>query len=168
MPNPRVRYTGYNREFWSPKWVRMISSPFTPFTHEGNSNSLSWWCLENKTFHWTFGISQISKKRVSFVVKDNWLIWLLSSYTNPSLSLSLAIKCIKGLCLWRNSSSEINDELFKGDQDGNSERIANEIIAGKVYWISLMFCLENCFLNPYLVFNYSHSLWSLELKWQEV
>ncbi|XP_058226426.1 ABC transporter A family member 10-like isoform X2 [Rhododendron vialii] len=41
----------------------------------------------------------------------------------------IAIKCIKGLRLWRNSSSEINDELFKGDQDGNSERIANEIIA---------------------------------------
>ncbi|KAG5524820.1 hypothetical protein RHGRI_031476 [Rhododendron griersonianum] len=53
----------------------------------------------------------------------------LSSISMGSEGNKIAIKCIKGLCLWRNSSSEINDELFKGDQDGNSERIANEIIA---------------------------------------
>ncbi|KAI8537563.1 hypothetical protein RHMOL_Rhmol09G0033700 [Rhododendron molle] len=41
----------------------------------------------------------------------------------------MAIKCIKGLRLWRNSSSEINDEIFKGYRTGNSERMNNEIVA---------------------------------------
>ncbi|KAH7847272.1 hypothetical protein Vadar_024008 [Vaccinium darrowii] len=39
------------------------------------------------------------------------------------------VKCIKGLRLWRNSSSEINDELFKGYLTGNPEKMANEIVA---------------------------------------
>ncbi|KAF8390228.1 hypothetical protein HHK36_024753 [Tetracentron sinense] len=38
-------------------------------------------------------------------------------------------RCLKGLNLWRNSSSEINDELFKGYRHGNPERKINEIIA---------------------------------------
>ncbi|XP_058181554.1 ABC transporter A family member 10-like [Rhododendron vialii] len=52
-----------------------------------------------------------------------------SSSSLGSEGNKIDIKCIKGLRLWRNSSSEINDEIFKGDPDGNSERIANEIIA---------------------------------------
>ncbi|KAL7161467.1 hypothetical protein ACSBR2_042017 [Camellia fascicularis] len=34
-----------------------------------------------------------------------------------------------GLNLWRNSSNEINDELFKGYWNGNSEKRTNEIVA---------------------------------------
>ncbi|KAF4403201.1 hypothetical protein G4B88_027972 [Cannabis sativa] len=39
------------------------------------------------------------------------------------------IKCVQGLQLWRNTSSEINDELYKGYRKGNSERKINEIVA---------------------------------------
>ncbi|XP_042521053.1 ABC transporter A family member 7-like isoform X2 [Macadamia integrifolia] len=39
------------------------------------------------------------------------------------------VKCVQGLNLWRNSSSEINDELYKGYRKGNPERKINEIIA---------------------------------------
>ncbi|KAL6970757.1 hypothetical protein U1Q18_030447 [Sarracenia purpurea var. burkii] len=39
------------------------------------------------------------------------------------------IKCLQALSLWRNSSSEINDELFKGYMNGNSEGKVNEIVA---------------------------------------
>ncbi|XP_015070141.1 ABC transporter A family member 7-like [Solanum pennellii] len=39
------------------------------------------------------------------------------------------ISCLKGLHLWRNSSDEINDELYKGYRKGNPEEKINEIIA---------------------------------------
>ncbi|XP_058181545.1 ABC transporter A family member 10-like [Rhododendron vialii] len=41
----------------------------------------------------------------------------------------IAVKCIKGLRLWRNGSSEINDEIFKGYPTRNSEWKGNEIVA---------------------------------------
>lgn len=44
--------------------------------------------------------------------------------------LNIEVRCVQGLHLWRNSSSEINDELFKGYHKGNSERKINEIVAG--------------------------------------
>uniref|UniRef100_A0A0V0IV07 Putative ABC transporter A family member 7-like n=1 Tax=Solanum chacoense TaxID=4108 RepID=A0A0V0IV07_SOLCH len=37
--------------------------------------------------------------------------------------------CVEGLNLWRNSSAEINDELFKGYREGNTQGILNEILA---------------------------------------
>uniref|UniRef100_A0A5B7AZN9 ABC transporter domain-containing protein n=1 Tax=Davidia involucrata TaxID=16924 RepID=A0A5B7AZN9_DAVIN len=40
-----------------------------------------------------------------------------------------AVSCVQGLSLWRNTSSEINDELRKGYSGGNSEGKINEIIA---------------------------------------
>ncbi|CAA7025257.1 unnamed protein product [Microthlaspi erraticum] len=39
------------------------------------------------------------------------------------------VKCVQGLCLWRNSSAEVNDEIFKGIWRGNPERMTNEIAA---------------------------------------
>ncbi|KAK6924978.1 ABC transporter-like, ATP-binding domain, partial [Dillenia turbinata] len=39
------------------------------------------------------------------------------------------IICAEGLNLWRNSSSEINDQLYKGYQEGNGEKKINEIVA---------------------------------------
>uniref|UniRef100_A0A5B7AWJ4 ABC transporter domain-containing protein n=1 Tax=Davidia involucrata TaxID=16924 RepID=A0A5B7AWJ4_DAVIN len=39
------------------------------------------------------------------------------------------VRCVQGLHLWRNSASEINDELYKGFRKGNSEGKINEIIA---------------------------------------
>ncbi|KAJ1384495.1 hypothetical protein SESBI_42503, partial [Sesbania bispinosa] len=39
------------------------------------------------------------------------------------------VRCAQGLQLWRNSSSEVNDELYKGYRRGNTERQINEISA---------------------------------------
>nr|GME16512.1 ABC transporter A family member 7-like [Ipomoea batatas] len=44
--------------------------------------------------------------------------------------LQQEISCVQGLHLWRNSSSQINDELYKGYRKGNSEKKINEITAG--------------------------------------
>lgn len=40
------------------------------------------------------------------------------------------LQCVQGLTLWRDNSSQINDELFRGYREGNSERKENEYIAG--------------------------------------
>lgn len=44
--------------------------------------------------------------------------------------LETEVKCVRGLNLWRNSSSAINDELYKGFRQGNVERKNNEIMTG--------------------------------------
>lgn len=46
------------------------------------------------------------------------------------------VKCVQGLCLWRNTSAEVNEEIFKGNWRGNPERMTNEIAAG----FSFFFC----------------------------
>ena len=38
--------------------------------------------------------------------------------------------CVKGLVLWRNNSTVVNDELYKGYYKGNPDGKINEIIAG--------------------------------------
>ncbi|KAK6924977.1 hypothetical protein RJ641_009303 [Dillenia turbinata] len=51
---------------------------------------------------------------------------------NSSLSIAISVGSTeeqKGLNLWRNSSSEINDELYKGYRKGNAEKKINEIVA---------------------------------------
>ncbi|CAK9158688.1 unnamed protein product [Ilex paraguariensis] len=56
-----------------------------------------------------------------------------SGFTFPlqlgSTEVQQEARCVQGLHLWRNSSTDINDELFKGYRKGNSERQINEIIA---------------------------------------
>ncbi|CAI0399364.1 unnamed protein product [Linum tenue] len=58
--------------------------------------------------------------------------------TNSSFSLNLSlpiidfqkeVQCVQGLHLWRNSASDINDELYKGYYKGNPEEKINEITA---------------------------------------
>ncbi|CAN6923810.1 unnamed protein product [Brassica oleracea] len=39
------------------------------------------------------------------------------------------IRCVQGLNLWRNSSREVNSEIFRGYQKGNPEGKINEIVA---------------------------------------
>ncbi|XP_051123223.1 ABC transporter A family member 7-like isoform X3 [Andrographis paniculata] len=39
------------------------------------------------------------------------------------------LRCVRGLTLWRNSSSAINNELFKGYRTGNPKEKINEIVA---------------------------------------
>ncbi|KAK4843669.1 hypothetical protein QYF36_011306 [Acer negundo] len=45
------------------------------------------------------------------------------------INVTQELRCLQGLNLWRNSASEINDELYKGYRKGNSERKINEITA---------------------------------------
>ena len=40
------------------------------------------------------------------------------------------VVCVKGLPLWCNASSMINDELFKGYRQSNTERKMNEFLTG--------------------------------------
>lgn len=54
-----------------------------------------------------------------------------------SISIPLAstimekdIRCVQGQHLWRNSSTDINNELYAGYRKGNSEEKINEILAG--------------------------------------
>ncbi|CAI9106484.1 OLC1v1005647C1 [Oldenlandia corymbosa var. corymbosa] len=46
-----------------------------------------------------------------------------------SATFNQEIHCIRGLNLWRNSSTEINDELYKGYRKANAKQKVNEIIA---------------------------------------
>ncbi|XP_057806411.1 ABC transporter A family member 7-like isoform X3 [Salvia miltiorrhiza] len=46
-----------------------------------------------------------------------------------SSTIQQDVRCVQSLHLWRNSTSEINDELYKGYRKGNPERQINEIVA---------------------------------------
>ncbi|XP_010689557.2 ABC transporter A family member 7 [Beta vulgaris subsp. vulgaris] len=56
-----------------------------------------------------------------------------SSFSLPveilSSTLQQDVTCAQGLHLWRNSSSDINDDLYKGYRKGNPEREINEFVA---------------------------------------
>jgi hypothetical protein len=72
---------------------------------------------------------------------------LYSSPANNSISNALwkhpDVDCIQGLSLWRESSSVINDELFKGyrqDRTGGADK-SNEFSAGTC-WSSSVKCLH--------------------------
>lgn len=65
--------------------------------------------------------------------------------------------CVEGLNLWRNSSAEINDELFKGFREGNTEGKLNEVLAG--YSLRpLDFIVSYLYIPPVDTFLVSHSL----------
>lgn len=51
------------------------------------------------------------------------------SFQELSIPVQGVVSCVQGLNLWRNSTSQINDELYKGYRKGNLERKINEIIA---------------------------------------
>ncbi|KAF3320383.1 ABC transporter A family member 7-like protein [Carex littledalei] len=44
------------------------------------------------------------------------------------VSFTIDVVCVQGLPLWRNASSMINDELFKGYRQSNNERKLNEFL----------------------------------------
>ncbi|XP_055830380.1 ABC transporter A family member 7-like [Solanum dulcamara] len=52
-----------------------------------------------------------------------------SSFRNSIATTAFDVICVEGLNLWRNSSAEINDELFKGFREGNTEGKLNEVLA---------------------------------------
>ncbi|KAL4559227.1 hypothetical protein LXL04_031362 [Taraxacum kok-saghyz] len=47
-----------------------------------------------------------------------------------SMEVQKEVRCVQGQHLWRNSSSDINNELYVGYRKGNSEEKINEILAG--------------------------------------
>ncbi|GJZ90411.1 ABC transporter A family member 7-like protein [Tanacetum coccineum] len=47
-----------------------------------------------------------------------------------SMVLDKEIRCVQGQNLWRNSESDINNELYAGYKKGNTEEKINEILAG--------------------------------------
>ncbi|KAB1216661.1 ABC transporter A family member 7 [Morella rubra] len=51
------------------------------------------------------------------------------SFEELSINVQQEVSCVQGLPLWRNSSSEINNELYKGYRKGNSENKINEFTA---------------------------------------
>ncbi|KAG7951590.1 hypothetical protein I3843_12G015600 [Carya illinoinensis] len=51
------------------------------------------------------------------------------SFLESAIPVQEEVQCVQGFSLWRNSSSEINDELYKGYRKGNPERKINEIVA---------------------------------------
>ncbi|XVF51955.1 hypothetical protein PTKIN_Ptkin04bG0225600 [Pterospermum kingtungense] len=46
-----------------------------------------------------------------------------------SMVMGKEVTCVQGLYLWRKSSSEVNDELYKGYQKGNSQEKINEFVS---------------------------------------
>uniref|UniRef100_A0A1J3I5I7 ABC transporter A family member 7 n=1 Tax=Noccaea caerulescens TaxID=107243 RepID=A0A1J3I5I7_NOCCA len=51
------------------------------------------------------------------------------SFEEQSLEFKKELRCVQGLNLWRNTSVEVNDEIFKGYRKGNPEGKVNEIAA---------------------------------------
>lgn len=66
-----------------------------------------------------------------YVVQPRCLSSMVFPVSIPFASSTLRqeVACAQGLYLWRNSSSDINDELYKGYHKGNPERMINEIVA---------------------------------------
>ena len=57
--------------------------------------------------------------------------WCLSeSLLILLLFWNLVTTCVQSISLWRNSSSEINDQIYRGYEKGNAERTYNEILGG--------------------------------------
>ena len=78
-----------------------------------------------------FKISRLGKFFISkLMISLSPSVHYYLSFVHLIFILNLEASCVRGLNLWRNSSSEINDELYKGYRKGNSERKINEIVAG--------------------------------------
>ncbi|CAA6672741.1 unnamed protein product [Spirodela intermedia] len=102
-------------------------------------------CLQNSTFQIPFLLGNIAISRKE-------------------------VKCVQALNLWRNSSSIINGELYKGFRQGNAERKNNEIMTAydfldsdeKNYnvriWYNSTFKNESVFQSPFGQVRVSRSL----------
>ncbi|CAL9031668.1 unnamed protein product [Prunus brigantina] len=53
----------------------------------------------------------------------------LTPKAQPNKEYEQEVRCVEALTLWRNNSSDINNELYKGYPKGNPERKVNEILA---------------------------------------
>ncbi|KAL1210263.1 ABC transporter A family member 7 [Cardamine amara subsp. amara] len=52
------------------------------------------------------------------------------SFGQPPLMFQKELRCVEGSNRWKNTSREVNDEIFKGYRKGNREGNINEIAAG--------------------------------------
>ncbi|KAF9625404.1 hypothetical protein IFM89_022389 [Coptis chinensis] len=69
---------------------------------------------------------------------DSLVYYIIQSQCQPNSTVLIPMEigsnrqsnatCLKGLCLWRKSSSVIKEELFSGYVDGNAERKTSEIV----------------------------------------
>lgn len=67
--------------------------------------------------------------------------------------------------MWRNSSSEINNELYKGYRYGNSERKINELLSGYLFiylpllfdMISIVYCRAILIVVFLAAYDFSNS-----------
>lgn len=80
---------------------------------------------------------------------------LLTYFFSP---MGTEVRCVQGLPLWRDNTSVINDELFKGYRRGNTEEEINEFVAGITtfsYQLSVIFiCVFKCYKNSLLMAAY--------------
>lgn len=72
----------------------------------------------------------IWKKKKSLCLRKKTSASISLSFWLFIILLDLEIRCVEGSNLWRTSSSEINDEIYRGYMKGNSEEKINEIVAG--------------------------------------
>ncbi|XP_058788356.1 ABC transporter A family member 7-like [Vicia villosa] len=143
FPNPLCRtngscpitmlFTGTNQSFGE-----VLSGNMIPSTFDINSNNVMDSLATN-----VMG-SASETENTNFLEPaffSDLPIYYLQSQCNKNSSFSIPIqisttsiqqelRCAQALRLWRNSSSEVNNELYKGYRKGNTERQINEIAAG--------------------------------------
>ncbi|XLU57881.1 hypothetical protein S245_052529 [Arachis hypogaea] len=143
LPNPSCRsngscpitmlFTGNNQSFGQILYRNMIPSNFTMNTSNVMA-SLATDLLgsasktENTNFLESAFFSGLPVYYLQKQCTEN------STFSFPlqieSYSIQQEVTCAQVLPLWRNSPSEVNNELYKGYRKGNSERQINEIAAG--------------------------------------
>lgn len=87
--------------------------------------------------------------------------WMFISSSELSWCSTAEAKCLEGLPLWRNNSTEINQELYKGYNKGNQARTINEIVAGSLhacpyaFLISCKLSINNLYdLLPFAAYDF--------------
>ncbi|KAK3035659.1 hypothetical protein RJ639_032531 [Escallonia herrerae] len=63
------------------------------------------------------------------IVLCKLISFLLETFRTNHARVQGHVRCVQDSHLWRNSSTDINDQLFKGYRKGNPERKINEIVA---------------------------------------
>lgn len=72
--------------------------------------------------------------------------------------LCLEVNCVQGLNLWRNSSPDVNSELFKGYRKGNLEEKINEFATGLSSSSSHFFKIVLCVLTfHFIAFDFQNT-----------
>lgn len=86
-------------------------------------------CISNSNREFSFKIDTVTMQegmKFTCLVISMTLIFSESLHCKSGLDL----ECVRGLPLWRRSSSDVNDELFKGYRKGNAEMMINEVMSG--------------------------------------